>query len=148
MIVTTLFFFCCRSGCLEDKQKPVWTSLPVLLIRPLRAKHQFLSYNTIPVEFFCIWTLIWSISLCKKHSYKSVKGGWIAGPSCRYKSKSLDVWGHNNFLIQPWPSSCWPAHRMGIYSNPLINGLIQHTFKVNFVFVEFPVMLSLFCSLQ
>ena len=42
----------------------------------------------------------------------------------------------------------WPAHRMGIYSNPLINGLIQHTFKVNFVFVEFPVMLGLFRFLK
>ena len=48
---------------------------------------------------------------------------------------------HNNLCIQPWPSSCWPAHRMGIYSNPLINGLIQHTFKGYFVFVEkFPVI--------
>ena len=48
---------------------------------------------------------------------------------------------HNNLLIQPWPSSCWPAHRMGIYSNPLINGLIPQTFKINFVFVEkFPVI--------
>ena len=27
---------------------------------------------------------------------------------------------HNNLRIQPWPSSCWPAHIMGIYSNPLI----------------------------
>ena len=43
---------------------------------------------------------------------------------------------HNNLLIQLWPSSCWPAHRMRIYSNPLINGLIKHTFKINFVFVE------------
>ena len=35
----------------------------------------------------------------------------------------------------------WPAHRMGIYSIPLINGQIQHTFKLNFVFVEkFPVI--------
>ena len=33
------------------------------------------------------------------------------------------------------------AHRKGIYSNPLINGLIQHTFKNNVVFVEnFPVI--------
>ena len=46
------------------------------------------------------------------------------------------VMRHNNLLIQPWPSSFWPAHRMGIYSNPLINGLIQHTFKIDFVFVE------------
>ena len=47
---------------------------------------------------------------------------------------------HNNFLIQPWPRSCWPAHRMGIYFKPLINGLTQHTFKINFLFVEkFPV---------
>ena len=38
---------------------------------------------------------------------------------------------HNNLLVQPWPSSCWPAHRMGIYSNPLINVLIQHTFIIN-----------------
>ena len=44
---------------------------------------------------------------------------------------------HNNLLVQPWPSSCWPAHRMGIYSNPLNNGLIQHTFKINFSFVDF-----------
>ena len=30
---------------------------------------------------------------------------------------------------------------MGIYSNPLINDLNQHTFKINFVFVEkFPVI--------
>ena len=21
---------------------------------------------------------------------------------------------HNNLLLQPWPRSCWPAHRMGI----------------------------------
>ena len=48
--------------------------------------------------------------------------------------------GHNNLLIQPWPSSCWPAHRMGIYSNPLINGLIQHTFKIHLVLVIFPVI--------
>ena len=40
----------------------------------------------------------------------------------------------NNLLLQSWPSSCWPAHIMGIYSNPLINGLIQHTFKINLVF--------------
>ena len=33
---------------------------------------------------------------------------------------------HNNLL-----SSYWPAHRMGIYFNSLINGLIQHTFKIN-----------------
>ena len=35
----------------------------------------------------------------------------------------------------------WPARRMGIPSNPLINGLIQRTFKIYFVFVEiFPVI--------
>ena len=47
--------------------------------------------------------------------------------------KRLHILLHNNLLIQLWPSSCWSAHRMGIYSNPLINGLIHHTFKINFV---------------
>ena len=36
----------------------------------------------------------------------------------------------------------WPAHRIGIYSNPLINCLIQNTFKMIFVFEDkFPVIL-------
>ena len=61
---------------------------------------------------------------------------WCACSECKPREKG---WEHNNCLIQPWPSSCWPAHWMGIYSNPLINGLIQHTFK-QIVFVQkFPV---------
>ena len=42
------------------------------------------------------------------------------------KNKKLAT--HNNL---PWIRSCWPAYRIGIYSNPLINGLMQHTFKIN-----------------
>ena len=75
--------------------------------------------------------------VCKK--FEEVIGWRIpvverAGISVRSIAKAEPL--HNNLLIQPWPISCWPAHRMGIYSNPLINGLIQHTFKINFVFVE------------
>ena len=33
-----------------------------------------------------------------------------------------------HFLLQ--------AHRKGIYSSPLLNGLIQYTFKINLVLVE------------
>ena len=53
------------------------------------------------------------------------------------KTQKLKLWQNWNFdkthivtWLQLWPSSYWPAHRMGIYCNPLINGLIQHTFKV------------------
>ena len=49
--------------------------------------------------------------------------------------RSQAMMAHNNLLIQPWPSSCWPAHRMGVYPNSLINGLIHHTFKINLVFL-------------
>ena len=62
----------------------------------------------------------------------------IGGPlDCRPFGKVSFV-HHNNLLTQPWPSSCWPAHRMAIHSNPLLNGLIQQTFKIHFVFVEIP----------
>ena len=46
-----------------------------------------------------------------------------------------------------WPqqtvrSSCLSSKFNGIGPHPLINGLIQHTFKINFLFVEkFPVIL-------
>ena len=44
-------------------------------------------------------------------------------------------------LYNPGPGSCWQPHIMEIYSNPLINGIIQHTFTINFFFGEkFQVM--------
>ena len=44
-------------------------------------------------------------------------------------------------LYSPGPVPAGLAHRMRIYSNPLKNDLIQHTFKINFTFVEkFPVI--------
>ena len=48
---------------------------------------------------------------------------------------------HFCILYSSGPVPAGLAHRMEILSNPLKNGLIQHTFKINFVFVEkFPVI--------
>ena len=40
------------------------------------------------------------------------------------------------FFFSPGPVPAVLAHRMGIWSDPLKNGLIQHTSKMNFVFSE------------
>ena len=48
---------------------------------------------------------------------------------------------HICILYSPGPVLSVLAHRMGIWSHPLKNGLIQHTSKINFVFLEkFPVL--------
>ena len=43
---------------------------------------------------------------------------------------------HICILYSPGPVLAVLVHRMGILSNPLKNGLIQNTSKINFVFLE------------
>ena len=48
---------------------------------------------------------------------------------------------HICILYSPGPVSAGLAHRMGVWSNPLKNSLIQHTSKISFVYLEkFPVI--------
>ena len=48
---------------------------------------------------------------------------------------------HICILYSPGPVLAVLAHRMGIWSHPLKNGLIQHTSNMNYVFFEkFPVI--------
>ena len=60
---------------------------------------------------------------------------WLIGPF------QLKPAAHICILYSPGPVLAVLVHIMGIWSNPLKNGLIQHTSKINFVFLEkFPVI--------
>ena len=43
---------------------------------------------------------------------------------------------YTSYSIGPGPVLAVLVHTMGVWSNPLKNGLIQYTSKVNFVFIE------------
>ena len=43
---------------------------------------------------------------------------------------------HNCILYSPGPVLAVLVHRIVIWSHPLKNGLIQHTSKINFVFLD------------
>ena len=47
---------------------------------------------------------------------------------------------HNCILYSPGPVLTVLVHRMGIWSHPLKNGLIQHTSKINFVFLYINIL--------
>ena len=62
---------------------------------------------------------------------------WRAGDEESNESAKTEFTATTICLYSPGPVPAGQlSHRIGIYSNPLINGLIQHTFKINFVFVE------------
>ena len=124
---TGLVAFVCTKGGKEDhfscgKQN---TKYPYNLTE---MGQYFIKQYTIKCERHTFWNKVYKDQQGIIY-YKSLAQGTTNKDP--YNTRTLQV--HNNLLIQPWPSSCWPAHRMGIYSNPLINGLIQHTFKINLV---------------
>ena len=108
----------------------------------------------------CVW-ILWAMCCKYENPFRSNFLQWstLLLPSLETVSNLIGHCSVQYNTVQYWAVKCHSAQSqfygrsrqcgrlvgapcsMGLGRNPLINGLIQHTFKINFLFVEkFPVI--------
>ena len=101
----------CKNYCLfKVYQKALFQLMPRAWTSVQNFCKQLLAF------FYCgSFTKVMSIRIPKIYSYET-KFFYIR--QFEYMAQISKDGGHNNLLAQPWPSSCWPAHIMGILFQP------------------------------